>query len=95
MQPIAVRIPVQFIREGQTIVAVCPVLDVSSYGATLEEARKHFTEALDAFLEETARHGTLEKVLEEHGWTKIKTHPPRWTPPHIIEEHYEEIALPA
>jgi predicted RNase H-like HicB family nuclease len=94
MKPMAVKIPVHFIREGKTIVAVCPILDVSAYGDTLEQAKKRFGEALAAFVEETSSHGTLAQVLEEHGWTKVDA-PPRWTPPQIIEEEYEEIALPA
>ncbi|KXK54001.1 MAG: hypothetical protein UZ07_CHB004002639 [Chlorobi bacterium OLB7] len=49
--------------------AVCPALDVSSYGDTMEEAKNAFEEALEIFIEETVDRGTLEKELLRMGWT--------------------------
>jgi len=58
----------EFFREGDLYVGVAPELNVSSYGETLEEARKSLHEAVEAFLEECERMGTLEDVMEEAGF---------------------------
>ena len=53
-----------FDEDGQ-IVAVCPELDVSSFGDTPQEALANLQEAVTLFPEECQRMGTLETVLEE------------------------------
>jgi len=58
----------QFIREGSTVVAYCPELDVSSCGATLAQARASLRTAIRLFLEEAARMGTLADILTEAGY---------------------------
>ncbi|WP_369018031.1 type II toxin-antitoxin system HicB family antitoxin [Thermatribacter velox] len=58
----------EFFREGNLYVGVVPELNVSSYGETLEEARESLREAVEAFLEECERMGTLEEVMEEAGF---------------------------
>ena len=93
MKPL--QIVVQFIREGEIVVAHCPSLDVSAYGATMEEAQRHFEEALEAFLQETVKHGTLERVLREHGWTQVDVKPSQWNPPMVITEKPYTISVPA
>ncbi|WP_413166421.1 type II toxin-antitoxin system HicB family antitoxin [Capilliphycus salinus ALCB114379] len=65
-QPIEVR--VEIFREGDLYVGVCPDLDVSSFGETVEEAKQSLQEALSAFIEECEAMGTLEEVLEESGF---------------------------
>lgn len=57
-------------REGDLYVAVCPDLDVSSFGESPEEAKRSLREALEAFVEECASMGTLEEVLEEAGFAR-------------------------
>jgi predicted RNase H-like HicB family nuclease len=58
----------QLLREGETIVAYCPELDVSSCGASEAEARANLRTALRLFLEEAARMGTLADILAEAGY---------------------------
>ena len=59
---IKTKLPVFFFREDEnTIIASCPVLDISTCGDTLEEARSNFSELLDLFIEEATQMGTLEK----------------------------------
>jgi len=58
----------QFLREGNTIVAYCPELDVSSCGATVEQARDNLRTAIRLFLEESAHLGTLDDILIEAGY---------------------------
>ena len=48
--------------------AYCPELDVASCGTTVAEAQKNLREALEIFIEETAKMGTLEEILEEAGY---------------------------
>ena len=90
------QIPVQYLQEGGCVVAVCPVLDVSSYGKTLEEAHTNFKHALNAFFSETTEHHTIDEVLKGHGWEKIEVHnKPRWNPPVLIRSDYEKVSIPA
>ena len=67
-QDIVVR--AEIFREGDLYVGVCPDLDVSSFGETVEEARRSLREALEAFIEECKAMGTLAEVLEEAGFER-------------------------
>ncbi len=61
---------VEVFREGDLYVGLCPDLDVSSFGETIEEAKNSLREALEAFVEECAAMGTLAEVLEETGFVR-------------------------
>lgn len=61
---------IETFREGDLYVGLCPDLDVSSFGETIEEARHSVREAVEAFLEECEAMGTLEEVLEEAGFVR-------------------------
>lgn len=67
----------EIVREGDLYIAICPDLQVSSFGETIEEARRSLREAVEAFLEECERMGTLQEVLEEAGFTYDANH---WLP---------------
>ncbi|MFZ0396093.1 MAG: hypothetical protein WCF17_03345 [Terracidiphilus sp.] len=54
-------------KEGATFVAYVPEHDVSSCGATDEEARRNIRDAVQGSLESSAAMGTLEQVLETSG----------------------------
>jgi len=66
-----------FEEDGQ-IVALCPELNVSSFGDTIEEALRSLQEAMTLFLEECQRMGTLDTVLEEAGYRREPLAPQRW-----------------
>ena len=66
-----------FEEDGQ-IVALCPELNVSSFGDTLEEALRSLQEAITLFLEECQHMGTLDAVLEEAGYRREPLTPQRW-----------------
>jgi len=68
MQDIAYT--VHTFKEGNAFVAHVPELDVSSCGATDEEARRNIRDAVQGFLESSAAMGTLEQILEEAGYQK-------------------------
>jgi predicted RNase H-like HicB family nuclease len=55
-------------KEGDTYVAYVPALDVSSCGATGEEARRNIRDAVRGFLAASADLGTLDEILEEAGY---------------------------
>jgi predicted RNase H-like HicB family nuclease len=57
-------------KEGKTYVAYVPELDLSSCGATDEEARKNIRDAVRGFLETSADMGTLAEILEEAGYQR-------------------------
>jgi len=54
-------------KEGKTYVAYVPELDLSSCGATDEEARRNIRDAVRGFLETSTEMGTLAEILEEAG----------------------------
>jgi len=66
-----ISLRIEIFKEGDTYVALSPELNVSSFGETIEDAKRSLKEALEAFIEECERMGTLEDVLEESGFSKI------------------------
>jgi predicted RNase H-like HicB family nuclease len=58
----------EIFKEDDLYVAVCPELNVSSFGENIEDARRSVREAVEAFLEECERMDTLDEVLEESGF---------------------------
>ena len=78
------NIKVEIFKEDDIYVALCPSLNVSSFGESIEEAKKSLVEALEIFIEECSEMGTLDQVLEESGFTRDnQTWKPRET---VIEE---------
>lgn len=61
---------VEYFREGDLYVGLAPELGVSSFGETLDEARRSLQEAVEAFLEECQTMGTLAEVMEEAGFAQ-------------------------
>jgi len=55
-------------KEGDTYVAYVPALDLSSCGATDDEARRNIRDAVRGFLAASADLGTLDEILEEAGY---------------------------
>jgi predicted RNase H-like HicB family nuclease len=78
-----INIKVEVFREDDLYVALCPLLNVSSYGESVEEAKKSLIEAVEAFVEECLDMDTLEDVLEESGFIKINE---IWQPRQAIKE---------
>ena len=71
-----------FFKEGSTVVAYCPELDVSSCGNDIEQARANLKTAVRLFVEEAQKMGTLEDILEESGFTQ--TSASSWLPPRLV-----------
>ena len=83
---------VQLFEENGVIVALCPELNVSSFGDTPEEAMDSLKEALSLFLEGCQEMGTLEAVLEEAGYHLIDG---RWIPRKPLAVKQDELSLKA
>lgn len=76
-----VTLDVLLIKEGDYIVSYCPALNLSSFGDTEEDAKTAFDEAMDIFLKELQKRGTLEKVLLNLGWSLKKFPTVSFLPP--------------
>lgn len=66
-----ILVHIDYFEENGVIVALCPELQVSSFGDTISEAEQSIREALELFFEGCEAMGTLDEVLEESGYTKI------------------------
>jgi predicted RNase H-like HicB family nuclease len=67
--------------EGGTYVAYVPELDLSSCGATSDDARRNIRDAVKGFLETSSRMGTLDEILEESGYRRKDG---AWEPPEFV-----------
>ena len=85
------KLQVSFLKEKKRFVAYAPALDLSTSGKTLEEARRRFEKASLLFFEELIHKGTIEEVLNELGWQKIKK---EWRSPVVISQESETIRVP-
>ena len=81
-------IPLVFMKEGGAFVAFSPALDLYEHGDNYEDVFDAFRRKLTIFLAELVKMGTLEKVLLDCGWTKIKN---KLTPPQIIDRKIESV----
>ncbi len=82
----------QIWKEEKMYVSYCPELDVSSCGRTIEEARKNLLEAVEGFLEEAKKMGTLGEILRESGF--IKESQKKWRAPEWISLEREKLLIP-
>ena len=55
-------------KDEENVVAYCPMLDLATCENTIVKAKENFVECLRIYLEETVKHGTLEKDLMKLGW---------------------------
>lgn len=76
-------------KEGDTFVADCPELDLSSCGNSVLNAKEMLRTAIRLFLEESEKMGTLDEILSEVNYTV--NHDGRYVPPKIIAA--EEVSL--
>ena len=84
------KIPVSFLKEGKQFIAYSPVLDLSTSGKTFGEARSRFIEIVNIFFEEIIEKGTLNEVLTDLGWKRIKK---EWTSPILISEESQTVSV--
>ncbi len=87
----AVKLPISIFKEGKHYIAYTPVLDLSTSANTYDGAKKRFSEIVGIFFEEIIKKGTLDDVLKDLGWKKIKK---QWNPPSVISQGMEEVKIP-
>lgn len=78
-------------KEGEVYVSLCPELNVSSFGDTIDQAKVSLKEAVELFIEECEVMGTLEEVLEEAGFGRRYEPSEVWVPREPLVE--EKIAI--
>ena len=71
-QAMEIQFTTRVFKEGRTFVAHALELDVSSCGGSKDKALKNLKEAVRLFLEEAEDMGTLERILQEAGYSKTK-----------------------
>jgi len=77
-------------REGESYVAFCPELDVSSCGSDIDEARANLKTAIRLFIEEAEKLGTLDQILEEAGY--VANGKGGYDPPRLVATESATIA---
>ncbi len=85
------RIPVTILKEGGRYVAYTPVFDISTSAPTFRKAKERFGELVELYLEELDRMGTLNRVLQDSGWRRVKK---EWRAPVQVSHEMETICLP-
>ena len=73
-------------REGDVYVALCPELNISSFGDTIDQAKISLKEAVEAFIEECEAMGTLDEILEETGFHEELEPSQLWVPREPLAE---------
>ncbi|HRY32166.1 MAG TPA: hypothetical protein P5531_04290 [Bacteroidales bacterium] len=65
-------LPVILFNEGTTMIAYCPLLDLSGYGIDETSAKDSFRIVLGEFINYALEHDTFESELKRLGW-KVST----------------------
>lgn len=78
-------------REGESYVAYCPELDLSSCGSDTDQAHANLKIAVRLFIEETERMGTLAEVLEEAGY--VSDGKGGYVPPRLVATESATVAV--
>ena len=72
-------------QEGDYYIALCPSLNLSSYGNSIDDAKTGFDEVMTSYLEECNENNSLREDLIKNGWTvNIKNHK-KADPPAMVE----------
>ena len=82
----------QIWKEGKMYVSYCPELDVSSCGKIVKEAKENLLEAVEGFLEEIKKMGTLKEILKESGF--LREGQKKWIAPEWISLEREKMLIP-
>ena len=87
-----VNIPVTIFKEAKYYVAYSPALDLSTSAKTFSKVKERFSEIVAIFIEELVKKGTIDEVLESHGWKKEKE---KYLPPVMISQQIEKFCIAA
>lgn len=85
-----VNLPVTIFKEGKSYIAYSPALDISTSAKTYKKAQARFLELVEIFLSEIHEMGTLDTVLQNMGWQKVKSN---WMPPIVVSNYMQPLNL--
>ncbi|OGJ51862.1 hypothetical protein A2335_01820 [Candidatus Peregrinibacteria bacterium RIFOXYB2_FULL_32_7] len=81
---------IQIWKENDMYVAYSPLIDLSSCGNTLEEAKKNLYEAIECFIEEAKQRNVLKDILKEAGFKQLKNN---WESPSFLSFENAQISI--
>ena len=64
----SIHLPIKLTPKSNWVVAVCPILDVTSQGKDIAEAKRNIIEALSLFFMSCFDRGVLDEALKECGF---------------------------
>ena len=85
-----VNLPVSILKEGKRFIAYTPALDLSTSGKSYKEVRARFNEIVEIFFEEIISKGTVDEVLANLGWEKVRA---KWIPPVVISQESQSVRV--
>jgi predicted RNase H-like HicB family nuclease len=85
-----VNLPVSILKEGKRFIAYTPALDLSTSGKSYKEVRARFNEIVEIFFEEIISKGTVDEVLTNLGWEKVRA---KWIPPVVISQESQSVRI--
>lgn len=86
-----IQFTTRIFKEGRSYVAHALELDVSSCGGAKDKAIRNLEQAVRLFLEEAEKMGTLERILEEAGYTRRRA---KLTSPTFVSVRRMTLPLP-
>ena len=85
-----VNLPITIFKEGKSYIAYSPALDLSTSASTYKKAQDRFSEIVEIFFAELSDMGTLDTVLADLGWQKVKSN---WLPPVVVSNYMQTMNL--
>jgi predicted RNase H-like HicB family nuclease len=85
IKDINLSMPVKIFQQDGVYIAYAPLLDISTYGDSVEDAQKNFSELVNTFLASIEDERELAQILESLGWSKQQT---KWQPPIVKETSF-------
>jgi hypothetical protein len=67
---VEIQLGVLIFQEGESYLAYCPALELSTYGDSISDAKDAFEDLIKSYSEDCEKMGTLNKELSAHGWIK-------------------------
>jgi len=67
-QSVEIQLGVLIFQEGDSYLAYCPALQLSTYGDSVNDVKEAFEDLVRSYAEDSHKMGTLEKDLISHGW---------------------------
>ena len=76
-------------EEESTYIAYCPELDISSCGSSINHAKEMLKKAVQLFIEEAEKLGSIYDILDEANFKKNSDG--IWTPPKMVATEFVRV----